>query len=68
MNTETNVNLNVHELGILLSSLQLLSNRDEIQIAKEYGSSPALYNKLYTVYERLDRSSLYQSYDITPSF
>ena len=44
--TETNVNLNVHEIGILLSALQLLNNSDEIHIAREYGSSQALYNKL----------------------
>ena len=35
-NTDTNVNLNVQELGVLLSALQLLEYVDEHHIAKEY--------------------------------
>lgn len=66
--TETQVNLNVHEMGIILSALQNLENIDEIHIAKDYGSVPALYNKLYTLWERMDRSQTELKYDMVPSF
>jgi len=66
--TETNVNLNVHEIGVILSALQLLNLRDENQIAREYGSVPALYNKLYTVFEQMDTSETGLRYDVVPSF
>ena len=49
MNFDADVTLNVQEVGILLSAMQLLTNRDEILIAREYGSAPALYNKLYSI-------------------
>jgi hypothetical protein len=65
---ETNLNLNVHEIGILLSALQTLSVSDERVIAKDYGSAPALYNKLYSIYEQMDRSKVELRYDFTPSF
>lgn len=55
MEGSANLNLNVHEIGILLSALQLLDGRDERLIAKEYGSAPTLYNKLYSVWETLDQ-------------
>jgi hypothetical protein len=54
--TEDFVRLNVHEVGILLSALQTLNVSDEIIIAKDYGSAPALYNKLYSIYEQMDQS------------
>lgn len=66
--TETQVNLNVHEMGIILSALQNLENIDEIHIAKDYGSVPALYNKLYTLWERMDRSKVGLVNDVVPSF
>ena len=66
--TETQVNLNVHEIGNLLSALQNLENIDEIHIARDYGSAPALYNKLYTLWERMDTSTTGLRYDLTPSF
>ena len=66
--TEIQVNLNVHELGILLSALQNLENIDEIRIAKDYGSVPALYNKLYSLWERMDTSQTGLRYDVVPSF
>lgn len=65
---ECNVRLNVHEVGIILSALQQLELREEIQIAKDYGSVPTLYNKLYTVFEQMDRSKTGLRYEITPSF
>jgi len=66
--TETNVNLNVHEIGVILSALQLLNLRDENQIAREYGSVPALYNKLYSVFEQMDTSQTGLRNDVVPSF
>ena len=39
MTHEKQVPLNVHELGVILSALQLLSHHDENIIAKEYGSA-----------------------------
>ena len=68
MMTETQVNLNVHEIGILLSALQNLENIEEIHIAKDYGSVPALYNKLYTLWEQMDSSQTGLRYDVVPSF
>jgi hypothetical protein len=66
--TEDFINLNVHEIGILLSALQTLSVSDERVIAKDYGSASALYNKLYSYYEQMDRSKVELRYDLTPSF
>ena len=66
--TETNVQLNVQEIGVILSALQLLDIREENQIAREYGSVPALYNKLYTLYERMDSSQTGLRNDVVPSF
>ncbi len=68
MMTETQVNLNVHEVGILLSALQLLDIREEKIIARDYGSVPAMYNKLYTLYERMDTSQTGLRNDVVPSF
>ena len=53
--TEDFIRLNVHEIGILLSALQLVDGREEHQIAKDFGSVPALYNKLYSVWEQMDK-------------
>jgi hypothetical protein len=66
--TETIVNLNVHEIGIILESLQKLSVSDERQIARDYGSASSLYNKLYTIFERMDRSQTGLRNDVVPSF
>lgn len=65
---DVNVNLNVHEVGIILSALQNLENIDEIRLAREYGSVPALYNKLYTLWEQMDSSETGLRYDVVPSF
>ena len=65
---ECNVQLNVHEIGIILSSLQCVDMREEYQIARDYGSVPALYNKLYSVWEQMDRSKTGLRYELTPSF
>ena len=66
--TEAQVNLNVHEIGIILSALQELNVREENQIAREYGSVPALYNKLYSFWERMDTSQTGLRNDVVPSF
>ena len=66
--TEDFVRLNVHEIGILLSAMQLLSLSEEKLIASEYGSASALYNKLYTVWEQMDSSQTGLRNDIVPSF
>ena len=68
MKTEINVEMNVHEIGIILSALQLLNNSDEIHIAREYGSVSALYNKLYSLWEQMDRSETGLRNDVVPSF
>ena len=51
MTHEKQVPLNVHELGVILSALQLLSHHDENVIAKEYGSASSLHNRLKEVYD-----------------
>jgi hypothetical protein len=66
--TEATVNLNVQEIGIILSAIQNLENIDEIHLAREYGSASALYNKLYSLWERMDRSETGIRYDMVPSF
>ena len=65
---ETTVQLNVHEIGIILSALQELNLREENRIAREYGSVPALYNKLYSVFEQMDTSGTVLRNDVVPSF
>jgi hypothetical protein len=66
--TETQVNLNVHEIGVLLSALELLDIREEKMIAREYGSVSAVYNKLYAIYEKMDSSETGLRNDFVPSF
>jgi hypothetical protein len=62
------VNVNVQEIGILLFALQDLDNVDEIRLSREYGSASALYNKLYSLWERMDTSETGLRYDVVPSF
>jgi len=65
---EINVNLNVYEVGIVLSALQNLTISDERMIAREYGSVSALYNKLYSYWEQMDTSETGIRNDVVPSF
>ena len=65
---EVNVNLNVHEIGVILSALQELNIREENRIAREYGSVPALYAKLYDLWEQMDTSETGLRNDVVPSF
>jgi hypothetical protein len=66
--TEMTVNLNVQEIGVILSALQNLELAEQNLIAREYGSAPALYNKLYSYWERMDSSETGLRYDVVPSF
>jgi len=66
--TEVTMNLNVQEIGVILSALQELDLSEEHRIAHEYGSVPALYNKLYSQWERMDTSQTGLRYDVVPSF
>ena len=68
MTHEKQVALNVHELGVILSALQLLSHHDENVIAKEYGSASTLHNRLQEVYDNMDQTTLCLNYDCEPSF
>jgi hypothetical protein len=66
--TEINLNLNAHELGVIISALEGLEAVEQNRIAREYGSVPALYNKLYSYWEQMDTSQTGLRYDICPSF
>ena len=63
--TEINIELNVHELDIILKSLELVENGDEIQINRSSGSIDTLYDRLYDYYATLDTTNVdlnYESY------
>jgi len=66
--TEINLNLNAHELGVIISALEGLEAVEQNRIAREYGSVSALYNKLYSYWEQMDTSQTGLRYDICPSF
>ena len=68
--TEVNIELNVHELDIILKALELVENGDEIQINRSSGSIDTLYDRLYDYYVALDTSNIELSYEpfIEPSF
>ena len=68
MTHEKQVPLNVHELGVILSALQLLTSHDENVIAKEYGSASSLHDRLKEVYDNMDQTTLCLTYDCEPSF
>jgi len=67
---ECKVSLNVQEIGVILSALQLLDNGDENRIAKEYGSAPSLYNRLKEIYDQMDHYPIEIQHDpiCEPSF
>ena len=56
--TETHIELNVHELDIILKALELVENGDEIQINRSSGSLDTLYDRLYDYYVTLDHQTL----------
>ena len=61
---EKSVSLNVHELESL-SALQSLDHGDENQIAREFGSSRALHDRLKVFYDNMDQSTVL-TYDCNP--
>ena len=65
---EIQVNLNVQEMGILLSALTNLEIVEEMHTAREYGSASALYNRLYPLWEQMDSSETGLRNDVVPSF
>lgn len=68
--TEVNIELNVHELDIILKALELVESIDEIQINRSSGSIDTLYDRLYDYYATLDTTNVelnYESY-VEPSF
>jgi dimeric dUTPase (all-alpha-NTP-PPase superfamily) len=68
--TEVNIELNVHELDIILKALELVESIDEIQINRSSGSIDTLYDRLYDYYATLDTSNVELSYEsyVEPSF
>jgi len=55
---ENTINLNVQELGVLISALNLLDSGDEYRIAKDYGSAPSLLMRLKEIYATMDQSEV----------
>ena len=68
--TEVNIELNVHELDIILKALELVESIDEIQINRSSGSIDTLYDRLYDYYATLDTTNVELSYEsyVEPSF
>ena len=64
---EATMNLNSSEINILLTALQLVELNQEHQIAKEHGSVPTLYNKLYTELEGIKYKEV-EKYDHEASY
>jgi dimeric dUTPase (all-alpha-NTP-PPase superfamily) len=61
--TEVNIELNVHELDIILKALELVESIDEIQINRSSGSIDTLYDRLYDYYSTLDTSNVELNYE-----
>jgi hypothetical protein len=61
--TEINIELNVHELDIILKALELVENGDEIQINRSSGSIDTLYDRLYDYYATLDTTNIELNYE-----
>jgi hypothetical protein len=55
--------LNVHELDIILKSLELVESGDEIQINRSSGSIDTLYDRLYDYYATLDTTNVELNYE-----
>ena len=64
---EATMNLNSSEINIILTALQLVELNQEHQIAKEHGSVPTLYNKLYTELESIKYKEV-EKYDHEASY
>ena len=68
MSKEQSVNLLPYEMNILMAGLNSLSLRDEIKMNKEYGSVSALYNKIYSAWERSGDKDVKVSSQFEPSY
>ena len=68
MSKEQSVNLLPYEMNILMAAMNSLSIGDEERLNKEYGSVSALYNKIYSAWER--SGDVIEKYDksIEPSY
>ena len=61
--TECSIELNVHEMDIILKSLELVESIDEIQINRSSGSIDTLYDRLYDYYATLDTTNVELNYE-----
>ena len=61
--TECSIELNVHELDIILKALELVESIDEIQINRSSGSIDTLYDRLYDYYAILDTTNVELNYE-----
>jgi len=61
--TECSIELNVHELDIILKSLELIESIDQIQINRSSGSIDTLYDRLYDYYATLDTTNVELNYE-----
>jgi len=61
--TECSIELNVHELDIILKALELVESIDEIQINRSSGSIDTLYDRLYDYYATLDTTNIELNYE-----
>jgi hypothetical protein len=68
MSKEQSVNLLPYEMNILMAAMNSLSLRDETKLNKEYGSVSALYNKIYSVWERSGDKDVKVSSQFEPSY
>lgn len=70
MKHEVNVSLNVHEIGVILSALQLLEAGDEYRIGRSHGSAAAIHDRLKRIFDEMDQSTLHLNYEsyCEPSF
>jgi hypothetical protein len=68
MSKEQSVNLLPYEMNILMAGLNSLSLRDETRLNKEYGSVSALYNKIYSAWERSGDKDIKVPSQFEPSY
>jgi len=61
--TECSIELNVHELDIILKALELVESIDEIKINRSSGSIDTLYDRLYDYYATLDTTNVELNYE-----
>ena len=62
------IRLNVNEIAILMSAMQLLNDEEECEISKQFGSVYLLYLKLYDAWCEMDGFQTGTVQDFSPSF